>query len=87
MGSLPSTEKDAKEIDQIFTDNLKRQGPEPLARMKKKQPASVISCGANLDSQDRDDWKVVASGSGRKARYHLQMCNGRIGSVPWLQTR
>lgn len=35
-GSLPSIKKDAKEIDQIFTDNLKRQDPEPLSAMKEQ---------------------------------------------------
>jgi len=56
--------KDAEEIDQIFTDNLKIQDPEPSAGMPKEQPESMFSCGANGDSQD---WKFVTSGNGRKA--------------------
>lgn len=65
VGSLPSIKKDAKEIE-IFTDNLKRQDPEPPAGMKKEQPEPMIICGANGDSQDRQDWKLVTSGNGRK---------------------
>lgn len=27
----------------------------------------MISCGSNGDSQDREHWKLITSGSGRKA--------------------
>lgn len=63
---MPSIKKDAKQIDQIFTDNLKRQDPEPLFATK-EQTGPMISCGANGDCRDREHWKIIISGSGRKA--------------------